>query len=588
MKLIIVESPAKASKISSYVGKDYIVLSSYGHICDLGVGNNFGIGVNLQDNFRPYYVLMKDKINILNEIIDTASKSDGILLASDGDLEGEAIAGHLQRYLLSTNKPIKRITFNEITKSAILKAIDNTRDIDKNLVSAQSCRRILDRIIGFKVSPYLINFYGTNLSAGRVQSVATRMIVDKEADIEIFKPEEFWNIYTKFQTQNNEIISTKLQARPTNKEAAHAIVDDIKNQKEFFVSSVIAKKQKEKSSPPFTTIAMQQYMAKKYGFEPDRTMKSAQALYESGFCTYIRTDSVRISVEILQPTKEWLIKNGFDAPKKYNEYIVGDNAADAHECIRPTNPNTTPDTAMVSGDDKLLYRAIWQHFIASQMNPAIWSTLQVVISARNNDKLTFVVSGKALEYKGYLEIFGDIDISKIDIPALQKGDILMLPDNAIKPEQKFTQPPPRYNTASLLKELEAKQIGRPSTFATIMSKITERNYVEKSGNTYRPTELGTKITNILTNIFPFMNYNYSANLELKLDKIASGKLNSLDMLNDFYIPFKKQLDKAYIDNGSSICDKCGSPMINRTNSKDNTKFISCIGYPDCRNIKNVA
>jgi len=585
-KLVIVESPAKAATIKKYLGEDFIVMSSIGHICELASGGKFGIGIDIDNKFKPHYHLIKDKITLLDEIIRIAEKSEIILLATDDDREGEAISFHLSRYLSSINKPIKRIKFNEITKSSILKAVNNLQDIDTNLVRAQEARRILDRIVGFMVSPFLINYYGPNLSAGRVQSVAVRMIVDRERDIDKFKPEEYWNIHAKFATHNGETFETKANTRPKNKESTDSYLEALKKQEEFYVTSVSAQKKKEKPCPPLTTVTLQQYMAKKFSMEPEKTMKIAQNLYENGYCTYIRTDSTRISEEAIESVRIW-IKEHYDLPEKPNLYTTKDSAQDAHECIRPTNINTLPDSSILTGDERNVYRAIWQHFIACQMNPAIWSTMHVNICARHNQKISFSVSGKALDYKGYLEIFGDIDPGKIDIPNLHENDILTLVGD-VKSEQKFTKPPPRYNDASIVEELDSKQIGRPATYAEIIKKIASRNYVEKQGSTYRPTELGKKITTILVDLFPFMEYKYTAEMEKKLDDIASGSLDHLNMLKDFFGPFKEQLRQAYIGNGSSVCDKCGSPMILRINSKDQTKFLACSGYPKCRNTKTVS
>lgn len=585
MKLIIVESPSKATTIQKYLGDEYHVMASMGHICDLAKGGKYGIGINVNDDFKPYYVLMKDKISLLDEMIAAAEKSDEILLFSDGDREGESIASHIKKYLVSTGKPIKRGRFNEITKSAILKAIKNADDIDLNLVKAQEARRALDRIVGFMVSPYLINNYGSNLSAGRVQSVAVRMIADREKEIDSFKPEEFWNISVKFKSPTNIEFTTKLQgAKITNKAAADLMIGNIKDQ-EFYVASVISSKKKEKPPAPLTTSTLQQYMAKKFSFEPDRTMSAAQSLYESGFCTYIRTDSTRISDEAVDDVRSWITDNKLDLPKKPNAYETKASAQDAHECIRPTNVKTLPNSSILSGDDKEVYAVIWQHFVACQMNPAIWNTLQVNIKSKQG--LTFTTSGKALEYKGYLEIFGSIDIGKIEIPNLQENDILTLSDkNPIKADQKFTQPLPRFNNASIIKELEDKQIGRPATYAEIIKKITARNYVEKSGNNYKPTDIGKKITTILVNLFPFMDYKYTQRMEEQLDDIAAGKIDYVSMLNEFFIPFKAKLDAAYVSSGSTICAKCGGIMMTRSNPKDQTTFSGCNNYPRCRYTSN--
>lgn len=587
-KLVIVESPAKAATIQKYLGKDYVVEATMGHIVDLGKGGTNGIGIDVDKKFKPYYVIMKDKLSILDKIIQDTEKVDEIFIASDPDREGEAIAYHLQNRLETAGKPISRVEFKEITKKGITDGLKKKRSIDLNLFHAQEARRILDRIVGFMVSPFLMNFYGPNLSAGRVQSVAVRMIVDRERDIENFKPEEYWNVHAKFLTPNEETFVAKANTRPSNKEQATNYVNAVKTQEEFYVAAITSQKKKEKPCAPLTTVTLQQYMAKKFSMEPEKTMKIAQNLYENGFCTYIRTDSTRISEEAIESVRGW-IEEKYDLPTKPNTYTTKETAQDAHECIRPTNINTLPESSILTGDEKDVYRAIWQHFVACQMNPAIWSTMHVNIYARNNQKLSFSISGKALDYKGYLEIFGDVDPGKIDIPNLHEGDILKLAgDDAVKTEQKFTKPPARYNDASIVEELDAKQIGRPATYAEIIKKIASRNYVEKQGPTYRPTELGKKITKILVNLFPFMEYKYTAEMEKKLDDIAGGSLDQLNMLKEFFYPFQEQLKQAYVSNGSSVCDKCGAPMVQRTNSKDQSKFMACSAYPKCRNTKTVS
>ena len=577
--LIIVESPTKAATIQKYAGDDYIVVATMGHIVDLAKGGNKGIGVDVNNNFKPFYAIIKDKIETLDNIIQQAEKSDEILLASDDDREGESISYHLKNRLASTGKSIKRIGFNEITKSAITKAIATPRDIDMNLFHAQEARRILDRIVGFMVSPYLINTYGQNLSAGRVQSVAVRMIIDREKDIDIFIPEEFWNIYCNFMTPTKEQFVMKYNGRPINKDAAENIVNEIKKQ-EFYVKSIVSQKKKEKPCAPLITSSLQQYMAKKHSFEPDKTMRIAQSLYENGYISYIRTDSTRISDDAIVLVRDWIKENGFDIPKKPQIYKTKSSAQDAHECIRPTNIKNIPKETILTGDEKDVYTAIWKHFVASQMENAIWNTMQVRVCARANDKLVFTATGKALESKGFLEIFGDVDPGKIDIPNLTENMVITLADT--KAEQKFTQPPPRYNDATILEELEKKQIGRPATTAEIIKKITNRNYVEKVGNTYRPTELGKKITDVLVKWFAFMNYDYTAVLEQKLDDIAAGNINSINMLKEFFVPFKSKLNQAYLNGGWDLCEQCKSPMIVRVVKDTDNKFYGCSQYPNCK------
>jgi DNA topoisomerase I len=584
MKLVIVESPTKAHKIGHILGNNYKIMSSLGHICDITKNNKYGIGIDIENNFKPKYELIENKIELLQSIINEAEKSDEIILLSDYDREGMAIAYHIKRYLSSTNKPIKIGFLKEITEKGIKSSINSLSDIDMNLFHSQEARRILDRIVGFMVSPYLINFYGANLSAGRVQSVVVRMIADREKSIETFKPEEYWNIHGKFKTEKNEQFVMKYRDKLTDKNSAEVIFNSIKDQKEFYVSSVSNQKKKEKPCAPLITASLQQYMAKKYNFDPERTMKAAQNLYENGFCSYIRTDSTRISDEAIESVRNWLKENEYNFPKKPNIFKTKNTAQDAHECIRPTNVKNLPDKSILTGDEKEVYVAIWKHFVACQMDNAIWNTMHVSVCARMNAKIVFTASGKALDYEGYLKMFSPIDPGKIEMPNLTEGMIVNLIDeNSVKLEQKFTQPPARYNDVSLLEDLESKQIGRPATTADIIKKITSRNYVEKIGTTYRPTELGKKITDILVNLFSFMEYKYTSFMEEQLDEIAAGNLSSVNMLKEFFIPFKKKLDEAYIKSGAILCEKCKSIMVKRINSKNQSEFMACSNFPRCHN-----
>jgi DNA topoisomerase-1 len=580
MKLVIVESPNKIKTLQKYFGKDYTILASYGHIADLSKKN--GMGIDFDNNFKPKYVLLDDKVKVLQEILDAAAKSDQIFLASDKDREGEAISYHLSRYLLELKKPISRLDITEITKKGVDKALKNPRDINLSVFKSQESRRILDRIVGFMVSPFLINFFGPHLSAGRVQSVACRMVADREKEIESFKPEEFWNIKTNF-IKDGMSFSSKYDGKLKNKSEVDNVINIINKSSQFFVKTVDSSEKNEYPPKPLITSKLQQIMAKKYSFDAERTMKAAQSLYEVGYCTYIRTDSVRISDDAINEAKEYLDKNNLATPLKNKKYSASKDSQDAHECIRPTDLNVHPDKSNLLKDERLVYKTIWQYFIASQMCPAIWDTLEVKITPDNNNKIIFKSSGKSLKYKGFLEIFNFSDESKIEIPSLKKSDELKIDDKTLLTEQKFTQPAARYNDASLLKELENKQIGRPATYAEILKKIADRKYVEKKGNTYYITELGSKINKILINLFSFLEYNYTANLEKELDDIESGKLDQLTMLKKFFDAFSVQLKDAYIKYGCKICGKCGGPMIERTNSKTEQKFFACINYPKCWN-----
>ncbi len=580
--LIVVESVHKADSISKFLGKDYEVLASYGHIADLPTNQ---MGVDVKNDFAPTYMLMKDKVGTLQNILDSAQKCDEILICSDPDREGEKIAWDLNRYLKGFNKPIKRALFGEITKKGIKDGIKNKKEIDQNLVSSQENRRIIDRLVGFSCSPFISSHYKTNLSSGRVQSAVTKLIVDLEKSIENFKREEFWNISARFSTKNKQAFTAKFDIKIKNKEEADNYVAKISGEEGFLVSSVQSQNKPKGPFAPLITIKLQQIMAKEHGWDAERTMKAAQFLYESGYITYLRTDSVRISEDALGPAREYLTGRGFAVPKNPVKYEDKGNAQAGHECLRPTNIDTSPDSKMLSGDDQMVYRTIFEHFLASQMMPAVYATMQIRLVGIKNNKLIFKTSGRALKEPGYLAIFGEKEVGTIDLPPLEKGEPLRLDVKSIKPEQKFTQPPSRYNQATILDELEAKGIGRPATYASIIKTITARNYVELQGTTFKPTAVGREITELLEQFFSFINHDYTSNMEIKLDKIADGKLSSLEVLNEFYGEFKKQLDAAYIKDGHDICN-CGGVMIKRK-SKNNDEFFGCNQYPVCRNTKNI-
>jgi DNA topoisomerase-1 len=588
--LVIVESPAKAEKIQSYLGKDYVVLASKGHITDLAKGGRFGLGVDVDKDFKPHYVLMEDKLETLDTLLKATKKVDRILIASDPDREGEAIAWHLQERLKDTDLPIKRVVFGEIKKSVIQKAVQNPRDVDLNLFHSQEARRILDRLVGFMASPFLMNFFGPKLSAGRVQSVVTRMVIDREREIEAFIPEEFWTIQVSLSKDSKTGFMTKYSGRPTDQATAEAAKNKLAAKgAQFTVSEVISSDEAKYPMPPLVTSTLQRIMSKEHGFSADRTMKAAQSLYENGYCTYIRTDSVRIGDEALADARQYLTDHKLPIPAKAPTYKNKDAAQDAHECIRPSDLSLEPNNnyAMIDPDEKLVYETIWKYFLASQMTPAIYDTLKVTAHVVGDPSAEVKASGKALKTKGYLEILGVSDDSKIDIPLLNKGDLLQhFGRSPVKMEKKQTQPPPRYSEDKLIKELDAKNIGRPATYAELLSKITARNYVEKKGQVFHATDLGKKITDELLKFFTFMDYDYTAKMEKQLDEIEAGKANHVDMLKKFYPEFQKELNKAYIGHGANMCPKCGSPMSIRTTKTG--KFWGCSGYPKCRHTVNIS
>lgn len=585
--LVIVESPAKGRKLQDLLGKDYVVMASIGHITELGKGGHLGIGVDVENNFKPRYVLSDDKIEVMDELMAAAKKVDRIIVASDPDREGEAIAWHLSERLSDIGKPIQRMVFKKIRKDVIQKSLKELRDIDMDLFHSQEARRILDRIVGFMASPFLMNFFGPKLSAGRVQSVVTRMVIDREREIESFIPEDFWTIQTKLTSASNESFVAKYINRITTQADADAAKTAL-DVKDYVISEVLAAEEKKNPAAPLVTSTLQRLMSKTHGFDAERTMKAAQTLYESGYVSYIRTDSVRVSDEETEALRNWLKANKYAVPAKPHSFKNKDAAQDAHECIHPTDLDLVPgqNHEIITLDEKLVYEMIWKSFIASQMTPAVYDTLSVTAHPRNNPKFKVKSSGKALKDKGYLQMFGVDDGEGINIPQLKVGDTVSLTGKgALKVEKKSTQPPPRYSEDKLIKELDQRNIGRPATYADLLSKICARNYVEKKGNVFHATDLGKKITDELTQYFTFMDYDYTAKMEHQLDEIESGKVNHIDMLKKFFPEFKGELDKAYLGHGGTLCPKCGSPMSLR-NSK-NGKFLGCSAYPKCRHTVQV-
>lgn len=593
--LVIVESPAKGKKIEGYLGKNFKVMATKGHIADLSKGGSHNLGVDIENGFKPRYALMEDKKDLVDELLEEASESDAIWVASDPDREGEAIAWHLASKLAKCGKEIKRVEFHEITKSGIANGVKKPRELNESLFRAQEARRILDRIVGFMASPFLMNFFGSNLSAGRVQSVVTRMIVDREREIEDFKPETYFNIKACVSKNGKDSFWVKLaNEKVTDQEQADAIktlIYGVENDSinwGFNVTKVDAAEELKNAPPPMITSQLQKVMSKEFGMKPDVTMKMAQSLYENGHVTYIRTDSVRADPEAIKNLREYLTQQHLPLSKNVNVFKTKDSAQDAHECIRPTDLTLNPDSQELAGDEKLVYDVIWKYFVASQMEAAVFNTLKVTVKPRGvNPPLLLKASGKALKSKGYLEILNDVEDSKIEIPNLHEGDKVFLHGkNPIIIEKKSTQPPSRFTNASMIDLLEKKGIGRPATYAEVLSKIAARNYVELDGNSFRATPLGKQVTDALTKFFSFMEYNYTAELEKKLDLIENGKQNHVAMLEEFFKPFKEELDKAYVFNGSEICDKCKSPMKMRQ-GKNGDQFLGCSAYPKCYNTKSV-
>lgn len=584
--LVIMESPSKCRKVSEYLGDEYIVKASMGHITDLAKGGKFGIGVDVENDFKPRYVLNEDKYSLMEELMEDAKNVKKIYIFTDPDREGENIAWHLYERLVDVGKPIVRGRFNEIKKDKVLKAIEEAGELNMPLVRAAESRRILDRIVGFNSSPYLMNTVGKGLSAGRVQSVLVRLVIDKERSIEEFVPETFWTLQTSGKKDNINF-PIKLPYSIKDEQEGKDLFKKLKETKQFEVVQVHADNEKKFPIPPLITSTLQRVMSSEFGMSAEDTMKAAQALYEQGNITYIRTDSVRASEEAIESVREYIKENKFELPQKAYAYKNKDNSQDAHECLRPSNlqldPNENYD--IINLNEKKVYKAIHNYFVASQMEPAIYSTLKITFRSKEHPDLEMKASGKALISLGFLEIFNKKVDEAMEIPSFKKGDILDLNINCAKLEKKATQPPARFSEAKLIKELEQRGIGRPATYAQLLSKITDRNYVEKNGVVYRATDLGKKITDLLSKNFSFMDYDYTKKMEEELDEIAKGKKTSLEMLQAFYPPFKEELNNAYKKAGSTFCEKCNSVM-NKRKGK-NGDFIACSNYPSCFNTKSL-
>lgn len=586
--LFIVESPAKARKISKFLGKDFIVEASAGHVVDLTMEGKDNLGVDIENGFKPKYGIMPDKKSKIKILIKRAQEVDNILLATDDDREGEAIAWHLYDVLKKTKKPFKRVIFHEITKEALVKSLKDKRDLNKDMYDAQQARRVLDRIVGFSVSPFLIRKFGPKMSAGRVQSVAVRLIVDREREIEAFVPEEYWSITACLvKNGSKDGFLTKYINRVTDTKTATKIKKDLDSDT-YIIKDVTKQEQKQNPAPPLITSSMLKAAAGKYKMSAAKTMKAAQALYEAGMITYLRTDSVRCDDAAIDFCRKWLDENGHDKPSAPNKYAIKKAAQGAHEAIRPTNVENTPKNVYLADDQQKLYTLIWERFIASQMNPALYDATGVLVKSSSGHELK--ANGRVLKYKGWLEIMDDMDAKKdksIILPPLFKGDECVLTPPKVKSAKKATKPPPRFTELRLIDELEKRGIGRPSTFAAIMSKITSRNYVIKKSNAFIPTESGMNVVDSLVEFFDFMELKYTANMELKLDKIAAGKASYLQTMEEFYGPFKVQLKKAYMSNNVDYgfrCDKCGNDTPMYLKHGKFGYFLACINYRGgCKN-----
>ena len=607
-KLIIVESPAKANTIKKFLGGNTKVIASMGHIRDLPKSK---LGIDVEHNFEPEYINIRGKGDLIKELKKSAKNSKKVYLATDPDREGEAIAWHLSNILNQENNQITRVTFNEITKNAVQKAMKEPREIDLNLVDAQQARRVLDRIVGYKISPVLWKKVRRGLSAGRVQSVAVELIVDREEEIENFIPQEYWNIYVNLlDEKSKKSFEAKIYGKNGkkqeihNKEEADEILKNIKNTK-YIVEDVKKGEKKRTPAPPFTTSTMQQEASRKLGFTLKKTMSIAQGLYEGvkipergtiGLITYMRTDSTRISEEARAAAKAHIVGTYGDNYYENRYYKTNKEAQDAHEGIRPTYADLEPDKIKdaLTKDQYKLYKLIYNRFIASQMASAIYDTMSVTIDA---NEYKFKASGQNLKFKGFMTLYVEGTDEKEEettsIPELSIKQELKL--EKIEPKQSFTEPPPRYTEASLVKTLEEKGIGRPSTYSPTITTILERRYIEKEQKQLIPTELGKIVNKLLKENFAnIMDIEFTANVENQFDNIAEGKEDWKKMIRDFYGPFEenverveKQLEHVELtEEVSNIpCDKCGRMMVYKYGRYG--KFLACPGYPECKNTKPI-
>ena len=605
--LVIVESPAKAKTIEKFLGKShYTVKASVGHVRDLPKSK---LGIDIENNFEPGYINIRGKGNLIKDLKKAAKKASKVYLATDPDREGEAISWHLEHILGIENDEPCRIEFNEITKDAIKKAIKSPRKINLDLVDAQQARRVIDRLLGYQISPVLWQKLRKGLSAGRVQSVTTKLICDREKEINAFEPVEYWTIDAKSESKTGEDIDFKLsaidgkKAEIHNEEEVNKILEIIEN-KDLHVVKIESKKRKKSAPKPFTTSVLQQEGVNRLGFSTKKTMMIAQELYEGidvkgegtvGLISYIRTDSNRISEEAKGKAesyiKETLGNEYYKEEKKSSEKKNSKKVQDAHEAIRPTSVDRTPESIKdsLSKDQYKLYNLIWRRFVASQMSDSEFELMNVECQIEN---YTFKATGSKMIFDGYTKVYNFYDREDRILPEISEGDDLKV--NGIFPEQHFTQPPARYTEASLVKTLEELGIGRPSTYAPTIATILNREYVEKSGSSLQPTELGILVTEILeANFAKLMDVDFTAKLENELDTIEEGEANWKEVVKESYEPFEEaikealeNIEKVNMDvETDEICELCGSNMVIKYGRFG--KFMACKNYPECKNTKPI-
>ena len=616
--LVIVESPSKASTIKSYLGSNYKVVASIGHIRDLPKSS---LGIDIENDFAAHYINIRGRGELIKELRAEVKNADKVFLATDPDREGEAISWHLMTALNIPEKKAKRVTFNELTKSAVKDGIKHPREIDMNIVNSQQARRILDRIVGYKLSPFFWRAVRSGLSAGRVQSVATKIIVEREKEIRAFVPAEYWTVDATLLTEKNKPVTAhffgdrqgKIDLK--NEKEASDIVNAVKNSA-FTVADIKSGTKLRAPAPPFTTSTMQQEASRKLNFQVQRTMKVAQELYEGinlgsahggvqGLITYMRTDSLRISAEAQASAKEFILSKFGDTfyPETPRVYKTKANAQDAHEAIRPSNVTLEPAVlkGILTSDQYKLYKLIWDRYVASQMASAEINTVAVDFDAAG---YIFRTSGYTVKFRGYMAVYEEsvdekpkngayVPEKNTKLPTMGQGDRLIAEE--ILPEQHFTEAPPRYNEGSLVKFFEERGIGRPSTYNTIISIIISRGYVKREGKALVPTSLGEVTTTLMEENFPdIVNYEFTANMEDRLDTIENGDATVVDVLSRFYEGFARELDAAEkniaehkvevpVEETDIICESCGSRMIVKNGRFG--KFAACPNYPTCKNTK---
>lgn len=612
-KLVIVESPAKAKNIKGYLGRGYDVIASMGHVRDLPAAR---LSVDVANDFEPKYAVIKGKENFVKDLKKKADAADYVYLATDPDREGEAISWHLATLLDLDLKEKNRVTFNEITKNGVKNGMAQPREIDIDFVNAQQARRILDRLIGYKLSPFISQKIRRGLSAGRVQSVALRLIVDREEEIRAFKAEEYWSIDAKFTNPpERKVFSAAIVSKDgeklkiENKEQSDKILSDLENA-EYTVTAVKKGSRKKNPTPPFITSTLQQEASRRLSFQARRTMKAAQELYEGvdagehgtiGLITYMRTDSLRISEEAREAGNQYIIDTYGEKylPKKPRYYKSKSNIQDGHEAIRPSMPSITPDSvkAYLTNDQYKIYKLVWERFIASLMEACQQETMKIEITANG---YVFTATGYTVKFDGFTALYEEkadeeknSNSDSAPLPVMNEGDVLKL--KSILGNQHFTQPPARYTEASLTKALEENGVGRPSTYVTITSTILNREYVKREGKQFVPTELGEAVTKLLEERMPnIVNVKYTSKMEGDLDKIDSGEKDYKEMIRLYYDEFEKPLEKAKQEmqgvkiklkeeETDVVCEKCGRNMVVKVGRFG--KFLACPGYPDCKNTK---